>query len=63
MHTFTDEELKLIADNGLEADDVAKVLEMFPQELDTAIGHLVGLKEGKGQERNEGFTPPETPTE
>lgn len=52
MKQFTEAELALIAHNGLEPQEVSDVLGMFDQNLDTAIGHLVGLKAGAGQDRN-----------
>jgi hypothetical protein len=52
MKNFTDVELGLISANGLTPEEVSGVLEMFPQSLDTAIGYVVGLKKGAGQERN-----------
>ncbi len=55
MKNFNEVELALIAQNGVTPEEVSHVLEMFPQNLDTAIGYIVGLKAGMGQERNEPF--------
>ena len=53
---FTKEELDLIAVSGVSVEEVSKIIEMFPQSLDTAIGAVVMLKKGMGQERNEPFS-------
>lgn len=60
MREFSVEELELLNKHEITPEEADKVLEMFPQELETAIGHIVGLRAGRGQERNEPFTPPET---
>lgn len=62
MSQFSEADLKLIEDSGCTPDEVGKILAMFPQSLETAIGHVVGLKKGMGQERNEPFTTEAPPT-
>ena len=59
--SFTPEEIAAIETNGLSQEEVEKVLEMFPQSVDTAIGYIVGLKRGQGQERTEPFAPEAAP--
>lgn len=55
MRTFTEEELAMIAQAGLTVEEVDQVLTMFPQDVVTAVGHIVALKAGMGQERNKSF--------
>ena len=58
--SYSVEDINLIESNGLTIDEVDAQWKMFPdQNLDTVIGSVVGLKSGKGQERNEPFTPAE----
>jgi hypothetical protein len=57
MRDFSESELKLIEASGVSAEKVSAFMDMFPQNLDTAIGQLVGLEAGRGQERNEPFVP------
>lgn len=52
---FTEEQLALLATNNVTPEEASKVIEMFPQELDTAIGYILGLRNAQGQERNESF--------
>ena len=52
---FTQDQLDLMAKNGVSPEDISSVLELFPQSLETAIGYVVGFRSGKGQERNEPF--------
>ena len=59
MINFNEQELALLEANGVSAEEASSVIEMFPQNLDTAIGYIVGLKKGQGQERNEPFQKPE----
>lgn len=54
---FTQAEMELMSVNGVSQEEVEKVLSMFPQSLDTAIGYIIGLKKGMGQGRSEPFTP------
>lgn len=49
-------DIAMIEQAGLTLAGVDKHWVMFPdQNLDVAIAHLVGLKNGLGQERNEPF--------
>lgn len=64
MREFSVAELELLNKNEVTPEEADAILTMFPQNLDTAIGHIVGLRAGRGQERSEPFTPPEaTPSE
>ncbi|OGJ56791.1 hypothetical protein A2635_01060 [Candidatus Peribacteria bacterium RIFCSPHIGHO2_01_FULL_51_9] len=57
MREFSQEELDLLKSNGVTPEEADKVLTMFPQSLESALGYLAGLKKGQGQERTEPFTP------
>lgn len=55
--SYSLEDLKLITSSGVELEALDAHWKMFPdQNLDVAVGHLVGLENGLGQERNEPFT-------
>ena len=55
--SYSLEDVKLMVSSGVELEAVDAHWKMFPdQNLDTAIGYLVGLKNGLGQERNEPFS-------
>ncbi len=57
---YSVEEVELIEKAGCSVREVDKQWAMFPdQNLDTAVGSVVGLKNGRGQERNEPFSPAE----
>lgn len=49
-------DVAMIEQAGVTLAEVDKHWAMFPDKnLDVAIGHIVGLKNGLGQERNEPF--------
>jgi hypothetical protein len=55
---FTQEELALMASNGVTGDEVREFIRTSsPQTLETAIGGIHMLRNGQGQERNEPFAP------
>ena len=56
MRELTQSELDQIALAGITSEELAAQWDLFPdQEFDTAVGSVVMLKNGQGQERNEGF--------
>lgn len=53
---FTQEEIALLASNGVTGDEVREFLRTSgPQTLEAAIGGIQLLRSGQGQERNEPF--------
>jgi len=53
----TEEESKLLADNGMTLEEVVEFVKTSGvQTLNAAIGGVAVLKAGQGQERNEPFT-------
>ena len=53
---FNEEELKLLFTNGITTSEVQDMFAKFPdQTLNDAIGDIVMLRNGQGQERNEPF--------
>jgi len=62
VENFTDEELALMASNGVTGDQVREFIRTSgPQTLETAIGGIHTVQEGRGQERNEPFAPQSAP--
>lgn len=62
VEQFTDEELALMASNGVTGDQVREFIRTSgPQTLETAIGGIHTIQEGRGQERNEPFSPQAAP--
>lgn len=59
---FSTEERDAIAAYSISVDTLREFLRTSgPQNLDVAIGGILAIKEGKGQERNEPFQSPEEP--
>lgn len=53
---YSPADVALIQNSGCLVEEVDKQWAMFPdQDLETALGSVVGLKRGQGQERNEPF--------
>jgi len=64
MRELTAEEKVLLEPIGVTEEELAAEWDLFPnQDFVTAVGAVLALKKGQGQERNEGFTPTETPAE
>ena len=64
MRELTAEEKAEMELAGVSEAELAAQWDLFPdQDFVTALGSVVMLKKGQGQERNEGFTPTETPAE
>ena len=58
VEEFNDEELALMASNGVVGNEVREFIRTSgPQSVETAIGGIVMLRNGQGQERNEPFAP------
>lgn len=56
-HLFTEEEVALMAANGTSPDEVLEFVRTSgTQTLNAAIGGVVAIKAGAGQERNEPFS-------
>lgn len=58
--SYSAEDISLIIGSGVTVESVDTYWKTFPdQDLSTAIGNVVGLKNGLGQERTEGYAPVE----
>lgn len=58
-HLFTEEEVALMSQNGTSPDEVLEFVRTSGvQTLNAAIGGIVEVKKGEGQERNEPFSAP-----
>jgi len=58
VQEFTQEEIALLASNGVTGDQVREFIRTSsPQTLETAIGGIHMIQNGQGQERNEPFAP------
>lgn len=56
MRNLTPEEMSELAIAGVTSEELAKQWDLFPdQDFVTAVGSVVGLKEGEGQARNKPF--------
>ena len=56
MRELSPEEMSELAGSGVTSEELAKVWDLFPdQDFVTAVGAVVMLKKGQGQERNEPF--------
>lgn len=55
MQNFTEAELATIAAHGLTPKEVSDARTIFPQSFESAIGYVVGMKDGAGQARNKPF--------
>lgn len=56
MRELSTQELVDLEKSGVSQEELAKHWDMFPgQDFVTAVGAVVGLKQGVGQERNEPF--------
>lgn len=59
---FEQDELALMASNGVTADEVREFIRTSsPQSVVTAINGINMIREGRGQERNEPFSPQSAP--
>ena len=55
---FSQEELDSMASNGVTPEEVREFIRTSaPQNLDVAIGGILAIRSGQGQERNEPFKP------
>ena len=64
MRELTQSEIDQTVAAGVTLEELATQWDMFPeQNFETAVGSVVMLKNGQGQERNEPFAPLTTPVE